>query len=158
VESTPGAGTTFTIYLPRSAGKETSEEGGRLDVPRGSGQTILVAEDDRAVRQTIVSMLERLDYRVLAAENGKEALQLFDRHDAEVDILLTDLVMPEVGGLELASRLRQTKPSLATIVMSGYAMSGESEIQPSQEVDAVLKKPVSLTALAGVLEEITAED
>ena len=158
VESEQGAGTTFTIYLPRAAGKESAGDAERADPAKGSGQTVLVAEDDRAVRQTITTMLERLDYRVLAAENGKEALALFEEHGDEIGILLTDLVMPEVGGLELASRLRAQKASLGTIVMSGYAMTEEGEVQPTQQIDAVLKKPVSLSALAEVLQEVIGED
>ena len=123
VRSEPTAGTTFEIYLPRLTAGETEElhaiESG-LRVPTGS-ETILLAEDEPAVRTTTVRMLESLGYHVLAATNGDEALRLASEYGAAIDLLLTDLVMPQMGGGDLAARITKVLPDCRVLFISGYA-------------------------------------
>ena len=126
VDSAPGAGAVFRVYYRASAPDATEASRGApsLITPSlsGSGETILVAEDNPAVRQMLVSSLERLHYRVVAAADAAEAMRLWDVHRAQVCLLLTDMVMVEgVSGLELARTIRRAQPQLPVIVMSGYS-------------------------------------
>jgi two-component system, cell cycle sensor histidine kinase and response regulator CckA len=116
-----GIGTTFKIYLPRLVG----EAAGRpVDVPSPrpavGRETILLVEDEDAVRKVAVRMLQTAGYRVLAAANGGEALLTCEEHEGEIDLLVTDVVMPQMSGRRLAERLRRLQPNLRTLFMSGY--------------------------------------
>jgi CheY-like chemotaxis protein/anti-sigma regulatory factor (Ser/Thr protein kinase) len=150
VESRPGAGARFDIFLPVArtgaiAGPEASSEEG----PRGSG-TVLLVEDEDAVRRLAGHVLSRAGYKVLAASNGVEALDLFRAHAPEIRVLLTDLTMPELGGRELARRLLGAKPSLTVIYMSGYS-SGDVTDAPG-ECDEFIRKPFLPAALLKALQ------
>ena len=125
VDSAEGAGTVFRVYY--GAASDTAHVPGRAPARIGSplsgdGETILVAEDNPAVRQILTSSLQRLNYRVVVAADATEAVRLWELHQAEVRLLLTDMVMVEgVSGLELARALRRERPDLPVIVMSGYS-------------------------------------
>ncbi len=126
VESTPGAGTVFRVLLPRSAEAETAPVA-RAELlqangvaPAGGQETILVAEDEAAVRGLAERLLTQAGYRVLAAKNGEEALARFATAGESVSLLLTDVVMPRMSGRELASRLTASSPGLKVVYMSGY--------------------------------------
>ncbi|MEW6428263.1 MAG: response regulator [Thermodesulfobacteriota bacterium] len=120
LETAPGQGTTFSIYFPRclEEGTEPLADENR-ELPTGR-ETVLIAEDDAVLRQMGSSILNTLGYHVLEAEDGRAALKLFEAGGGEVDLLLTDLVMPGLGGEELAARCRASHPGLAIIFMSGY--------------------------------------
>lgn len=125
VESEPGLGTTFTIYLPRTLevhnGKSSDEEQTELvNVPKGS-ETVLLAEDEPLVRSLIASTLYDRGYNVLQASNGNEALEVAQQHDKEaIHLLLTDVVMPQMGGVELADRFKTMRPDTRILFTSGY--------------------------------------
>jgi PAS domain S-box-containing protein len=144
VTSEPGRGTTFEICLPaRSPAGNRPASGPASAPPRGRAETILLVEDEPAVRALTRQTLERHGYRVLEASHGREALRLWEEHRAAVDLLLTDLVMPEgLGGLELARRLRASKPGLKVVYTSGYsAESGGLESEPRPDEGAFIQKP-----------------
>jgi two-component system, cell cycle sensor histidine kinase and response regulator CckA len=120
VSSEPGLGTTVRIYLPRS--QQAPRAAGtpeRAPVTEAHG-TVLVVEDDEAVRRTTAAMLDALGFSVLVASGWREALALAERADTSVELLLTDVVMPELSGKELCDRLRTVRPSLRVLYMSGY--------------------------------------
>jgi signal transduction histidine kinase/FixJ family two-component response regulator len=123
IYSETGEGTTVRLYLPRAVGVEatrTPRDEAPVDLPHGAA-TILVVEDDAAVREVAVEMLRDLGYRVLAAADGPEALRVFGENDAKVDLLLADIVL--TGGMkghEVARRLTEVRPGLQTLFMSGY--------------------------------------
>jgi PAS domain S-box-containing protein len=126
VTSEVGRGTTFKIYFSATAPKTdvTSERTITSDpqVVRGGKETILLVEDEPVVRELIRDVLGRYDYKVAEAASGAEALRVWDEHDGRIDLLLTDLVMPEgVTGTELAAQLRKRKPELKVIFTSGYS-------------------------------------
>jgi two-component system, cell cycle sensor histidine kinase and response regulator CckA len=143
VYSEPGRGTTFKVFLPRTKEPEAAVE----EVPPSpriapSGhETILVAEDEAVVREMVVAALERLGYRVVSASTGEEAVRLIDRLGDEIDLLLSDVVMPGMSGPDLYDRARRTRPDLRAIFMSGY--TALSIGRPIPEGVTLLEKPFS---------------
>jgi PAS domain S-box-containing protein len=123
VYSEVGRGTTFRVYLPRQTKLTDTEFFWSSHVSqRGGSETILLVEDEFAVRLTVRTTLSRLGYRVLEAANGEEALAVWKQHHEEIRLMLTDLVMPgEVNGKELADQLLQQNPKLKIIYASGYS-------------------------------------
>jgi len=122
VESAPGQGATFTIFLPRHTGALAAAAGptDRRSFPRGT-ETLLLVEDEAAVRSSARRLLERHGYTVIEARHGAEALRIIEAGDRAVDLVITDVVMPEMGGRELVERLRTRHPGVKVLFMSGYS-------------------------------------
>jgi two-component system, cell cycle sensor histidine kinase and response regulator CckA len=119
VRSVLGEGTTFTVSLPCT--QSVREHGETPLGPAAAGnETVLLVEDEDGVRRLLTQVLQRRGYRVLEASNGEEALQLFEQQGADIHLVLTDMVMPRMGGRDLALRLNQIRPELKVIFMSGY--------------------------------------
>jgi len=155
VESTVGAGTAFNVYVPEStpADSRTAEGAQHLPVTGGS-ETILLVEDSNEVRLLTATNLQRLGYRVLVAENGQQALERWASHSGRIDLLVTDMVMPEgLTGLELSRRLRKESPALRIIIMSGYSL--ELSLHGGLAKDRVLylQKPFEPGALASMVRQ-----
>ncbi|HVR36771.1 MAG TPA: ATP-binding protein [Methylomirabilota bacterium] len=154
VDSGPGQGTTFRIYLPRVEERANESElpSPRRSVPAGS-ETILVVEDEESVRTMIRTHLRLQGYTVIEARNGMEALLTLKEKDAHLDLLVTDVVMPEMGGVELARRLTGQQPDLRVLYISGY-----SDIAIHQEMlgpsVAMLEKPITLESLVDKVRDL----
>jgi signal transduction histidine kinase/CheY-like chemotaxis protein len=153
VESEPGRGTTFTIDWPATAVAAPSAENAppTSDAPDGAG-TILLVEDDPMVRDTMHRILTRRGYRVLEAPSGEVALQI--GAETDIDLLLTDVIMPQVNGDELAQRLQQTKPALKVLFVSGYADQALISPLESRPGSAFLQKPITPSTLHAKLDEL----
>src|ERR1035437_5046864 len=151
VETAPGAGTTFRVYLLRSDEKTTSGVRPNVHSRRGT-ETVLVVEDEPAVRALAKVVLERQGYTVLVAENGAAALDVATRDPRPIHVLLTDLVMPGMNGYELASRVAVLRPSIKVVFMSGYTADVLTgfDVKAGQ---AFISKPFSEKALAAKLRE-----
>ena len=121
VDSAPGRGTIFTIYLPRVDEAVEPARRGAPELLAGGSETILLVEDEPAVREALRRVLAAQGYRVLLATNGKQGLELAERFDGPIHLLLTDVVMPEMNGPQLVERLQAVRPEAAVIYMSGYA-------------------------------------
>ncbi|WP_019905850.1 CHASE3 domain-containing protein [Methylobacterium sp. 77] len=123
VYSEPGEGTTVKLYLPRATGTVRvagQRMGTPLELPRGSA-TVLVVEDEAAVREIACAILGDLGYRVLEASDGEEGLRVFGANAAAIDLLLTDVILPgEIRGRELSERIRAIRPEVKVVFMSGY--------------------------------------
>jgi two-component system, cell cycle sensor histidine kinase and response regulator CckA len=120
VYSEQGRGTTFKIYVPRiEEPVEVEEKRPEPESPRGS-ETVLVVEDDEIVRKLTCQALRRYGYVVVEAANGGEALLACERHPEKIPLMITDVVMPQISGPELAIRLRQLHPEIQVLYMSGY--------------------------------------
>ena len=151
VQSTPGKGSTFRIVLP--SGGRGSPAAGRRQLAEPTGATVLLAEDESAIRTLLLRMLTARGYRVHAAVNGHDALAMAERLDAPVDALLTDVVMPEMGGVELARAMRKRLPGLPVLFMSGY--TANAAIQSGELEDSgFIAKPFTPDDLIRKLEEL----
>jgi PAS domain S-box-containing protein len=137
------AGTTFHVCLPRLTEEETALiEATPLTRVRGGNETILLVEDDASVRSLMRNLLERKGYHVIEADNGVSAMKLWKRHHGAIDLLLTDMVMPEgVSGQELAERLLREKPALKVIYSSGYTDDMLGKDSPLRDNPNFLEKP-----------------
>jgi CheY-like chemotaxis protein len=154
VESKVGSGTTFHVYLPTHLQfASPRHETVALTLPRGT-ETILVVEDEEAVRGVARLVLQRLGYTVLEAAGGDEALALMEQIEQPVHLLLTDVVMPGMGGREVADRLRSRCPGLKVLFMSGY--TDDAVVRHGIEHHEVefIQKPFSGPALANKVREV----
>jgi CheY-like chemotaxis protein len=149
VYSEPGEGTTFKIYLSRHAGQagDTRREGA-ANIPRGHGETVLVVEDEPALLTLSKRMLETLGYQVLAAGAPCEAIRMANEHAGEIQLLITDVVMPEMNGRDLAVRLHSLYPSVKILFMSGYTADVIAHRGVLDENVKFIQKPFSMTDLA----------
>jgi len=121
VYSEPGEGTSIKIYLPRHVGQVAEEsETGPENVPRGNGETVLLVEDEAGILKLATRQLKSWNYHVLAASKPGEALAVATSNPGKIDLLVTDVVMPEMNGKELADRLQLIYPQLRCLYMSGY--------------------------------------
>ena len=147
VDSAHGLGTTITVHLPRQAGVPAREQTVTLPVPRGQG-TILLVEDEPEILNVTRRLLEGQGYTVLAAGTPGEAMRLAREHPGEINLLLTDVLMPEMNGRDLALKLRAVRGGLKECFMSGYsadiiAQGGVLDVQVN-----FLQKPFSGAELA----------
>jgi CheY-like chemotaxis protein len=148
VYSELGHGTTFKVYLPRvDQAAERADRAAAITPPRGS-ETILVVEDEDAVRNLIASVLQKQGYTLLLAKNGGEALVVSERHPGTINLMVTDVVMPSMGGSELAIRLKPLRPDTKVLFMSGYTDSGIVHHGILNPNTAFIEKPFALAALA----------
>ena len=155
VYSEIGSGTTFRVFLPRvtRAAEPRSDRPDRGS-SRGGTETILLAEDDPALRSVVVKVLSGLGYRVIETSDGESALTAWDRHRDEIRLLLTDLVMPgETNGTELARRLRQDRPDLRVIYTSGYSPEISAREMELKEGVNFISKPFNLRKLTQTVRE-----
>nr|MBK7070132.1 MASE1 domain-containing protein [Deltaproteobacteria bacterium] len=128
MRSAVGVGTTAVVHFPRATGALTEREAARDDAVAGGGETILVVEDQALVRDVIAGVLGDAGYRVIAAGDGEEALRVIDAHEGAIDLVLTDLVMPRMGGALLGRRLRERGLAMPIVYMSGYAEGSEDPV------------------------------
>jgi len=148
VDSEVGRGTTFTIYLPRveHAIEPVADGAGPVGSPGGE-ETVLLVEDEGDVRELAREILERSGYTVVEAANGPEALRIAARHEGAIHLLLTDVVMPQMSGRELAQRLVRTHPEMRVLYTSGYIDESIMRRSMIDQDPALLKKPFSADAL-----------
>ncbi len=157
VDSRAGAGTTFRIYLPTSQeAAAASSPLPQVPSPEGGPETILVVEDEPEVRATLVQILTGLGYLVLSAANGQEALQVLKQNDARVDLVLTDVVMPRMGGRELFEAVRERPDAPLFLFSSGYAEAFVNAQLPPGSHAAFISKPYGIDELARKVREVLA--
>jgi nitrogen-specific signal transduction histidine kinase/CheY-like chemotaxis protein len=148
VKSRPGQGTTFMIYLPRiEAAVEATAPGVSLAAKLEGSETILVVEDEEALRTLLGRFFRLYGYDVLEARHGGEALLICERHPGPIHLMITDVVMPQMSGKELAHRLAPLHPEMAVFFMSGYAgsdLTGYGEVELSQNFIPKPFRPMDL--------------
>jgi two-component system cell cycle sensor histidine kinase/response regulator CckA len=177
VDSEPGRGTTFKIHLPRvneSSVEEPQVQQAMAEVsnarkqdackaapaPAGASkgtETVLVVEDQDGIRDIVRESLRRNGYNVLIAVDGNEALQMAGDYPDPIHLLVTDLVMPNIGGRELAQRLKPVRPGMKVLFMSGYSEHSVLEIEDTGSSAPVLQKPFSLDVLVRIVRDVLDE-
>ena len=155
VESEPGRGSTFRIYLPHEdAPVEHYKQAPRPIERAAESETVLVAEDEEIVRELVCDVLEHQGYHVLCAADGREALELAKTFDGEIDLLITDVVMPQMSGQELAETLSFFRPEMKVLFVTGYSdhdFGGSGTLNPQSEL---LQKPFTPHELVTKIREI----
>jgi CheY-like chemotaxis protein len=154
VESQPGHGTTFEIFLPSTTAAPTAAV---ADVPAARAHrrtgTILLVEDEVGVRDLAHEFLKTAGYKVLEAYDGADALAVAARYPGPIDLLLTDMVMPRLSGRELMRAVRETRPDVKVVVMSGYSEFSSGGREADSQF-ASLAKPFSMSSLVEKIDEV----
>jgi PAS domain S-box-containing protein len=160
VSSEPGCGTTFKIYFPevQQGNVETAGSTQQKVTKTGGSETILLVEDEQAVRQPACEFLRNSGYTTLEASNGKEALALLESHAGPIHLVITDVVMPVMSGGELAQLLPQSHPETRVLFVSGYAESTVKDHRIFDLRSNFLQKPFSLRNLASKIREVLSSD
>lgn len=156
IYSEPGQGTTFSIYLPRDAGSKSRQamaEGGVVAVPRGQ-ETILLVEDEPAILNIAALMLEKQGYTVLKADTIEAAIQLAREHLGGIHLLMTDVIMPEMNGRDLAKNIQSLHPHIKRLFMSGYTADVIAHHGVLDDGVHFIQKPFSLPNMAAKVREV----
>ncbi len=155
IYSEPGHGTTFKIYLPQAEGllEEVKEKVVGEEIPRGS-ETVLVVEDEQEVRKLAVRILRGQGYKVLEASNGTDTLTICKEQKEPFHLILTDVVMPQMSGCELAKCISSIRPEIKVLYMSGYTDNAITHNGILEEGIKYIQKPFTVGALAGKVREV----
>jgi len=153
ISSELGRGSEFRVYLPEEPDPPDHRVLGS-SAGRGAGETVLVVDDEPVLRSVTARMLASLGYRTLEAVDGFEALDMIEAREGRVDLVFSDVVMPRMGGIELAHRLRLDWPAIRVVLTSGYTQVSFEADEESMPADAVLPKPFNSASLARVVREV----
>ena len=156
VESRKGKGTTFSIYLPASCRKIHKSLEPSSQPVNGAG-TIILVDDEEMVLDVGVKMLENLGYTVLKAKGGREAVEVYNENKSEVDMVILDMIMPEMGGGEAYDRMKEINSRVKVLLSSGYSIDGQASEILSRGCDGFIQKPFSVKELSGRVREVLAE-
>ncbi len=141
VDSETGKGSDFRVYFPSvDAATQSAEQQIAYTGPLEGNETILVVEDEEAILNLLVSTLDKFGYTVLFARHGEDALVVVEEHGRRIDALITDVIMPQMGGYELAERLAPMQPEMSVLFMSGYSEESEPD-QAKQKPQNLIRKP-----------------
>jgi PAS domain S-box-containing protein len=155
VESQVGQGTTFRLYFPAQTQAETvAGEAAANSHGRGHGQRILLLDDEPALTSVLQKTLRRLDYQVATSNQASDAIRLVRENPAQFDLVITDLTMPEINGLEVARQLHAIRAELPVILVSGYSVSLQADSLREAGISELLQKPVSLSGLAEAVQRV----
>lgn len=158
VHSSPGKGSTFKLYFPvyevheKEEIKLTNNEGGKKET--GSGETILIAEDEENIRELLSEVLEDLGYKVILARDGLEAIELFGIHRDIINLLILDIVMPKVSGYDVYRNIVSMNINIPTVFITGYTEEKlESKIKSNSTID-IVTKPFTPETIARKIREL----
>ncbi len=153
VESEPGRGATFTIYLPKAEPEAAVAAQPQEEAASPGTETILLVEDEPGVRKLVRQMLAQQGYHVLEAASGMDGIALLEQYPGRVDLLLTDVVMPQMNGCELADRVTHLRPEMKVMYMTGYAENALTQLDVSSSGAPCLQKPFLPDTLARKVRE-----
>jgi signal transduction histidine kinase len=153
VHSEKGHGTTFNIYLP-STEKEVKEEKELSGEFQKGKETVLLVDDEEMVADTSEQMLKKLGFEVLLARGGREALEIYQKNQDRIHIVLLDMIMPDMGGGETYDRMKEINPEIRVLLSSGYSVDGRAEEILERGCNAFIQKPFNMNELSEKLREI----
>jgi CheY-like chemotaxis protein len=156
VYSEPGQGSTFSIYLPASSKEVTRKPHLGKGVLRGS-ETVLLVDDEKMIIEVGRRMLEQMGYQVLVAGGGKEAVRVYEEKRDQVDLVVLDMIMPDMGGADTYDALKEINPRIKVLLASGYSINSKAAEILNRGCDGFVQKPFDMTELSrkirGVLEQ-----
>ena len=147
VQSTEGEGTTFNIFLPASSKKIVKEKMLQKEILKGT-ETILLVDDEDMIIDVGCDILKKLGYEVLTAKSGKEAIEIYRINQKKIDLVILDMVMPEMDGGDTYDRLRDVNPDIRVLLSSGYSINGYAEKILSRGCDGFIQKPFDIKHLS----------
>ncbi len=153
VNSERGEGTTFNIYLPACEKKIIDEKKPLEGIIRGT-ETVLLVDDEDIIVDIGKKNLERLGYKVITARNGKEAVELYKKNQGNIDIVVLDMIMPEMGGGETYDKLMEINPDVKVILSSGYSIEGQASEILKRGCDGFIQKPFRMKQLSSKINEV----
>jgi signal transduction histidine kinase/CheY-like chemotaxis protein len=143
-----GAGTTFEIYFPAlESPAQSSDSACRTGEIRGGGETLLLVDDEELIRDLECKILEKSGYTVLTANSGKDALEVYSRHQADISLVILDLIMPEMGGKQCLEELLKIDPHVKVLIASGFAVEGDTKTFLEAAAQGIVAKPFQITEL-----------
>jgi CheY-like chemotaxis protein len=154
VSSQPEKGSEFRIYLPRSHGTIDNRAPAESYLKKTGSETILLVEDDPSILKLGQDILQHLGYHVLTASSPGEAINTARAYERPIDLLITDIIMPEMNGIALAEKLQELRPGLPAIFMSGYYSHSHSGAPHPNQDRTFLAKPFSVKTLSQKIREI----
>jgi DNA-binding NtrC family response regulator len=146
VQSRPGQGSQFQVYLPAS-GKAEAHQSKTPAAAQGGNELILVVDDEEVVRRLTKDALESYGYNVLLAKDGCEAIEVFKKYDANIGLVIIDMIMPKMGGRETFLKLKELNPRVKALLSTGYGRNGEAHEILSRGVLGFIQKPFHLDEL-----------
>jgi len=153
VYSEKGEGTTFNIYLPASEKEIIEEKKLSKDVLRGS-ETVLLVDDENMIIDVGEQLLEKMGYMVLIARNGKEAIDTYEKNKDEIDIVILDMIMPDMSGGDTFDRMKEIKSGMKVLLSSGYSVNEQATEILERGCDGFIQKPFNMKQLSRKLREI----
>ncbi len=153
VESGEGKGTTFSVFLPASKNKVQKVVISAKEVIEGTG-TVLLVDDEEMILEVGRDLLEAIGYRVLLSRGGKKAIEIYERNRGEIDIVVLDMVMPNMGGGKVYDRMKEIDSNVKVLLSSGYSINGEATEILKRGCNGFIQKPFSMKVLSGKIKEI----
>ena len=152
-KSTLGKGTTFYIYLPASDRSAEIDTSAKENVSKGS-ETILIVDDEDHVLDACNAMLDKLGYNTILARNGKEALEIFEKQQTKIDLVMLDMIMPGMDGLTVYEHLKEINADVKVILASGYSITGNVKELLDRGCDEFIQKPFSLSQISMITRKL----
>jgi len=154
VDSTAGEGSCFSLYFPIADAEDKPDDTHDVQLVRGNGQCLLLVDDEPELLEVLQQALESIGYKVLTAHNGAQAVDCFAEHCDEIALVLLDVVMPVLGGVEAARELREMAPDLPLIFHSGYGEEAKLDSIQAWQASAIVKKPSEIERLSQVIADL----
>jgi two-component system, cell cycle sensor histidine kinase and response regulator CckA len=156
VTSSPGQGSRFSVYLPASSGEVVEQDELTPGIVKGSG-TIFLVDDEGLVIDVGSRMLNSLGYRVIAARSGRQAVEIYTLRSEEIDLVVLDMIMPEMSGFETYGRLKKINPAIKVLLSSGYSKEGQTSEILARDKQSFIKKPFDLGQLSQAIAAVLAK-
>jgi len=157
VYSEKGEGTTFNIYLPASEKGAVKEKALHEELFRGTG-TLLLVDDEDMIVDVGCGIIEKLGYKILTAKSGKEAIGIYEKNQGQIDMVILDMIMPEMDGGNTYDRLKEINPNIKVLLSSGYSINGQATEILERGCNGFIQKPFSITNLSQKIREILDKD
>ncbi len=153
VHSKKGEGATFYMYLPASKKEVTKEREGAGEIMKGT-ETVLLVDDDETIIVVAGQIMESMGYKVLLARSGKEAIKVYKKNKDKIDMVVLDMVMPEMSGGEAYDRIKEINPNVKALLASGYSMDGQAQEILERGCNSFIQKPFNIEQLSHKLREV----